>query len=201
MYRRFLALSALFCSVSVAESPTTTVTVVLAGERAPLSVVRAMQRETAAALASSAIDLNWMGSENMPDSGLEGEVAIVRLRGECRPAPPAPHTEPGSGKTVLGQTHIVKGQVLPFTDVLCDTVRQLLARDLRAERRSDRDTLLGRALGRVAAHELYHILLRTTEHARSGLSRAEQSSAELLADHESFETKDEQRIADSVSGR
>ena len=44
-----------------------------------------------------------------------------------------------------------------------------------------RERAVGRAVGRVLAHELGHYLLRSRTHARSGLMRAVQNTAELVA--------------------
>ena len=50
-----------------------------------------------------------------------------------------------------------------------------------------RDLVLGRVLGRVVAHEVGHFLLRSREHAPSGLMRASHRIEHLLeADHPMF---------------
>jgi hypothetical protein len=197
---RWLALFAIFCPISVAETHgTASVTVLLSGETAPALVLRALQREAESALAPSRLTLSWLSSHEAHVPDVNGRMAIIRLRGLCRASGPV-RTDPvvnANGDPVLGQTHIVAGRVLPIADVLCDAVRKVVERDLKTAPPRDREELLGRALGRVAAHELYHILVRTTEHARNGLSRPGQNSTELLAPRESFNPQDEQRIADS----
>ena len=45
------------------------------------------------------------------------------------------------------------------------------------------DLLLGRALGRVVAHELVHMLTRSTEHSHLGIQKSALSGSELIADH------------------
>ena len=42
-------------------------------------------------------------------------------------------------------------------------------------------------MARVVAHELYHVLMRTTEHARAGVARSCFSSSDLLAERFEFE--------------
>jgi hypothetical protein len=50
-----------------------------------------------------------------------------------------------------------------------------------------RERAIGRAVGRVLAHELGHYLLRSRTHAQSGLMRAVQNTADLIAaDRETF---------------
>jgi len=198
---RRLALFAMFGSIGVAETHAAApVAVLLSGETAPAPVLRALEREAESALAPSRLTLSWLSSQAAQVPDVDGRMAIIRLRGLCRASGPA-RADPvvdANGDPVLGQTHIVDGHVLPIADVLCDAVRKLVEHDLKTAPPRDREELLGRALGRVAAHELYHILVGTTEHARSGLSRPGQSSTELLAPHESFNAQDEERIADSV---
>ena len=70
-------------------------------------------------------------------------------------APPLPN-EP----VALAFTHLSNGQVIPFTDVECDRVRSSL-RSAHAEPGNMGDVLFGRALGRVLAHELHHIIDQT----------------------------------------
>lgn len=98
----------------------------------------------------------------------------------------------------LGQTQVVDGQVLPFADVRCDTIRQLIARELSRQPRQEREDVLGRAMGRVLAHELYHIVLRTTTHGRNGLAREAQSSYDLTADRDDFSPADERRLSQAA---
>jgi hypothetical protein len=183
--RYLLATLALYSSTVAAQTRTdeALLTVLLKGDSVPAPVLRAMYREAEAAFAPSGVKLNWGSSQDVQGTGVNGQMAIIELRGQCgsgaaaRVVAPAP----GEGSEPLGQTHMVNGKVLPIADVLCDAVHQLVDRDLRAAQAGERDELLGRAFGRVLAHELYHIILRTTDHAHSGLRRSALTSAELLA--------------------
>ena len=42
-------------------------------------------------------------------------------------------------------------------------------------------------MARVVAHELYHVLMRTTEHARAGVARSCFSTSDLLTERFEFE--------------
>ena len=44
------------------------------------------------------------------------------------------------------------------------------------------DSILGRALGRVLAHELFHMLARTQHHAGEGVTKSALSPAQLISD-------------------
>ena len=200
--RYLLAALALYSSTVAAQTRTdeALLTVLLKGESVPVPVLRAMYREAEAAFAPSGVKLNWGFSQDVQGTGVSGQMAIIELRGQCGSGAPARvvRSAPGEGSEPLGQTHMVNGKVLPIADVLCDAVHQLVDRDLRAAQAGEREELLGRALGRVLAHELYHIMLRTTDHARSGLLRPALTSAELLAPHSAIGERDEHRIADSA---
>jgi hypothetical protein len=146
----------------------------------------------------SGVRLDWR-SHDLGGGNVDGPLAIVRLRGNCSAAVPFRSSSTDVESEPLGQTHMVNGKVLPFADVLCDAVHRLVDRDLRGMGARQREDLMGRALGRVMAHELYHILARTTEHTTHGLTRPEQSRAELLAPVGSFGDAAERRIAESVA--
>ena len=98
----------------------------------------------------------------------------------------------------LGETHTVDGEVLPFSDIQCDAARRFLERDMRALPAAEQDEVLGRALGRVVAHELYHILLKTRTHARTGLGRPVLSCADLMTTRHAFGAAEPQRLAESL---
>src|SRR5258708_37802966 len=127
-------------------------------------------------------------------------MGVGGFKGRC--SPDAPLTTIATDRRdseALGQTHVVDGKVLPFADVRCDSVRKVIDRGLRAASSTDREELLGRALGRVMAHELYHVLLRTRSHGRSGLARPVLSSSDLLALHDNFAPSDEHKLSWSLA--
>jgi predicted metallopeptidase len=62
--------------------------------------------------------------------------------------------------------------VLPFVDMECGRVRLM---------RGDHDGLLGQALGRVAAHEIHHVLTTSGAHDTEGLTKAVFTRSDLYA--------------------
>jgi hypothetical protein len=195
-----LALLALFCgSVAGQTLPgETALTVILKGVQPPSAILTSLEREVRSAMASSGMQLDWR-SHDLGGGNVTGPVAIVQLRGNCSAAPPYSGTPNRVESEPLGQTHVADGKVLPFADVLCDAVHRLVDSDLRGMNSRQREELMGRALGRVVAHELYHILARTTDHTNHGISRPEQSRAELLAPAGSFGDAAARRIVESVA--
>jgi hypothetical protein len=168
-------------------------TVLVDGDPASPAVLEAMENEADAALAPSGITLAWRLGHELDGRAVNGQLALIHLRGQCRPVGSIPHVSPSA--STLGRTHIVNGQVLPIADILCEAIHRLIDRDLRAASSREQEKLFGRAIGRVTAHELYHILLRTTGHSDRGLARFEQSAWELLDPHNSFSEPDQQKIA------
>jgi hypothetical protein len=161
-------------------------------------VRRALEREVEAAIAPSAVEIVWPKSLA---HAVSVRLAVIRLRGACRAdAPVLPSVRIPLSSEALGSTEVVEGKVLPFADIHCDAVRKLIDSDLQAAPTAGRDEMLGRALGRVAAHELYHMLARTRRHGREGLARPAQTSAELLAPRETFTEADQRKLAASNDG-
>ena len=87
----------------------------------------------------------------------------------------------------LGETDLISGGVSVFSNVECDEIRTCISGLLGSSCARDRETAFGRALGRVVAHELYHILGKTTEHARHGISKGLQTSFDLIRDNFQFD--------------
>src|SRR5262245_33185011 len=70
---------------------------------------------------------------------------------------------------------------LPHTNAeeLLKSMKDLVATDRMP--RAERETLLGRAMGRALAHELGHYLLASKAHTSKGLMRARRTSSEFFA--------------------
>ena len=110
----------------------------------------AFERETTEAMAEAGVDLVW-GTQ----AGEAFErVVVVRFTDHCQ--------EPEAG-LALGLTHISDGRVLPFVEMECGRVRRMVG---------DQAGMLGRALGRVAAHEMHHVLTASSTHDVEGLTKA-----------------------------
>jgi len=119
------------------------------------------------------------------------ELAVVSFKGRCDlDGPVLRHGSPGA----LGWTHISNGVILPFADVDCEGMRNFLQRALRLLSGADRQEAFGRALGRVLAHELYHIFADTTRHGSGGIGKGTYSVQDLLAANFRFGDKESQAL-------
>lgn len=197
--RQSALLLLLLCKLVSGQKLEGPVTVILAADQpVSSSVLRGLQHEAYVLVSQSRINLNWQMDRLTNPGEVALRLASIRLRGNCAavPAPPAP--KPVSTQLdTLGQTQVVEGKVLPFADINCEAVRRVLDRDLRTAD-MPHEEMLGRALGRVIAHELYHILLRTRTHGKAGLAKPLISSGDLVVARYTFAPEDERRLAEST---
>jgi hypothetical protein len=103
----------------------------------------------------------------------------VKFRGACQ-IDPASDRDPEPGP--LAFTHRSDGAILPFSEVECDRVRSSLLSAMPAQDHVRADIIFGRAMARVLAHELYHVLAATETHSRQGVMQRALSGADLIGD-------------------
>jgi hypothetical protein len=161
----------------------------------------AMEAEANDLLKASGLKLDWrLAKENRGDQAFAGLV-FLKFTGSCRADAIPPASRFGTLGEVhsLGFTEVSHGRVLPFSQVECDEVRRALAYLRPATGFAERQRALGRALGRVVAHELYHILARTTSHGTKGLAQPEQSLEDLVSERRlALAQKDARAIGDAL---
>jgi hypothetical protein len=168
---------ATFCAVPVrAEQKTEPVTaVVLPDGRYSTTALGEMGREAGHILKRSGVSLRWR--IGVPPQAVSGLLVVVTLVGRCDMDGPPAHLAPGP----LGWSHESDGTLLPFTDLACDSLRGAVAAAIPAGNPLGWNILLGRAMGRVLAHELYHIVADTAQHGRDGVAQAALSPRELTS--------------------
>lgn len=88
----------------------------------------------------------------------------------------------------LARTSISDSRILPFAHVDCATLDQFVGPFLVSKPAATREHLYGRAIGRLLAHECYHIVAQTREHAGTGVAKEHFSTRDLLSDHFEFES-------------
>lgn len=153
-------------------------------------LVDEFQRETERLIGLPGIDVLWRKLEENDGSQVFDRLVVVRFRGACRFS----DTEQPVYRGPLGFTHISGGRILPFIDLDCERLRGVLAASPAARGYPLTNRLLGRALARVAAHEFYHVLAASEEHAVSGIAKASLSASELLAGGSGFSKESVDRI-------
>jgi hypothetical protein len=187
VFARVLATFALVVgTVSAGSTDTELVVYLKTGANQPAAPVTYMKRELAALMMTAGYRVQW--GEESADSVL----TVVELNGTCTmpsgfDATPSASSGASTGVS-LATTNVTDGQVLPFSAVNCAVLTRSLAPVLLKDAGAQRDFLYGRAMARVVAHELYHILMRTTEHSRSGVARSCFSTDDLLTERFEFES-------------
>jgi hypothetical protein len=153
-----------------------------------------MEREVGDLLKPSGVTLDWRLAENNEGKESFSGLVVFKFKGRCRvkgwTLTESDFGTPG-GTLALASTQVAGGHVLPFSAVECDQVRKALEYLQPGAGQRERQKALGLALGRVMAHELYHIFARTTDHAAAGLAKGDQSLRDLVASREiGFQTAD-----------
>jgi len=128
----------------------------------------AMQAEVQRLLSSAGLEIIWRSIADRKSGEDFDAVTVASFDGSCS----ALQTGAAPGTVSLADTSVVDGRILPFFRVDCTRVLQLLGPYVQP-------AVLGRALGRVIAHEIYHIVARTTDHHDTGVAKAAFSLRDL----------------------
>lgn len=163
-------------------------------QQPPPAVLAAIREEVEAIMAPIGLHFEWRNLDGDRGQEVSVELAVITFQGRCDTAGPALR---GKVAGALGWTHMSDGEILPFTDIACDRVREFVSRALSAVNLVERQTAYGRALGRVLAHELYHIFANTTKHGSWGVAKESYSVLDLLTEEFQFQEK-ESRLIRSV---
>jgi len=146
-------------------------------EAAPASQsVVVMKSEVARILKPTGFTINWRSLEENRGSEAFSDILVVKFHGKCRIQYGDPEGDLTDQEYSLATTLVSKGKVLPYSDVACDQVVRLLPTAL-----GNRQNALGKALGRVLAHELYHLLGNVTRHAAQGIGKSTIAAIDLAA--------------------
>jgi hypothetical protein len=160
--------------------------------------VAAMQREVEGLTKASGFRLQWRSLENRSSEDKFSDLMVIKLRGSCNMqgiqllfSELGPDADSGAA---LGSTKTSDGQVLPFSELYCDRIRRSIAPLSIGASPEDRESLLGRAMGRVLAHELFHVFANTDKHGHEGVAKTAYSRKDLVADGFTFDAKDAKRM-------
>jgi hypothetical protein len=147
------------------------------------AAIQEMEREVGVLLADTGARFSWLMLNKDPRSQTFDDLAVLRFRGTCHMPTRGLLTAGGGAKVTLGATELDSGFVTFYSNVECDQITACIASLLQGSREPDRQVAFRRALGRVVAHELYHILARTKTHTHTGISRSVQSPFDLIKEH------------------
>ncbi len=183
-----------FAASPPAVQPSTPLTAVVLPEGAYSKVaVREMGREAARILKQSGVSLRWQ--VGIPDKAVSGLLVVVKLVGNCDMDGSPTLLVPGP----LGWSHEVNGTILPFSDLACDNIRGAVGAAMSAGNDLRGNILLGRAMGRVLAHELYHVVADTSQHGREGVAQASLTPRDLTSGQLSLEPSDSASVESGLA--
>jgi len=142
-------------------------------------VLAAIRQEVGNILSPLGLPLTWKDLAGASGREPASEVAIITFQGRCSVGNPL---FPTTSSAPLGVTHVTDGVVLPFTDIDCDRIRDFLAKDLVRREAQTREAVFGRAVGRVVAHELFHIFGGGRHHGAAGVAAPVFTKSELMSE-------------------
>jgi len=159
--------------------------------------IKAMQSEVEQILKSSGVSLEWRSRDEAADATFN-DLVVMTFKGSCVFNPmPIVYDELGP----YAITRTTGGEVQPFGEVDCDHVVSSLHSAMTGGDFAKADQLLGRALGRVVAHELVHMLTKSKQHGREGVEKAALSARQLIAESLPLSTFDVDRLLQERRGR
>jgi hypothetical protein len=153
----------------------------------PQAIQEAIQNELELIMAPIGLHFDWRSLSGVRGNEVSIELAVVTFKGRCDiDGLSARSVQPGA----LGWTHVSDGNILPFSDVDCDRIRGFLQGALLMIARDDREEAFGRAIGRVLAHELYHIFANTQKHGSCGVAKESYTVQDLMSGDFVFEDRE-----------
>jgi hypothetical protein len=141
------------------------------------TAIAEMQREASQIIRTSGLQLDWRRRSDA-STAVFNDLVVMTFKGSCTfdPAPPI-YDELGP----YAITRTANGEVQPFGEVDCDRVVNSVRGAMFGNDFARGEMLIGRALGRVVAHELVHMLTKSGQHAHEGVQKAALSGRQLIA--------------------
>lgn len=160
--------------------------------------VSQMKQEVATILKPSGLLLDWRTLNSRSAGESFPDLVVLKFKGSCQVRNPAMDSELGPAVEggALATTVVSDGRVLPFSDVRCNEIQRYLAPNLAGVNSPKQEEMYGRALGRVVAHELYHIFAATETHGKDGVARSFHTRRDLTGKQFRFSQKETAALHD-----
>jgi cytochrome c553 len=142
-----------------------------------------LESELSALVAPIGLAVEWRSLANPRYGEASAALVVATFTGTCEPVRLQPRRAMAGP---LAWTHISDGVILPFVDVDCDHLRDLLQAKLLQVDARKREQLFGRAVARVLGHELYHVFAETRHHGKGGVAQPAFTAGELLSSDFNF---------------
>jgi hypothetical protein len=171
---RLVAMAALFAALVYGEG----ITIVLDfdGPHSEKTVAE-MKREFEGIVKNTPIKVGWSTRQQAQREAVPNLI-VVRFKGKCV-LDPVPYLFDERGPMAF--TYSTSGVVQPFSEVACERVTTAVRSAMFGGDFGKADLLLGRALGRVLAHEVVHMMTASGTHGREGIARHSLSGNDLIA--------------------
>ncbi len=138
---------------------------------------REMQKESARILSPAGLSIDWKMRGEAISGGADANFVVMTFHGSCQfDSEPPVYDELGPYASIRE----TNGEVQPFGDVDCTRVVSSARYAMSGSDFDRQNYLVGRALGRVVAHELVHMVTRSEDHAHGGVQKAALSGRELI---------------------
>jgi hypothetical protein len=159
--------------------------------------IEQMKRETEDVFKTAGLHLEWRTRADT-GSGPYENLVVVHFKGKCVLEPvPILFDERGP----FAFTYNSDGAVLPFSEVECDHVSASVQSAMGVDDHARPDYVMGRALGRVVAHELVHMLTKSGAHARDGVEQTALSGRDLIGPPLKLTREDVEKLRGARPGR
>ncbi|HTP34106.1 MAG TPA: hypothetical protein VMJ75_18135 [Candidatus Acidoferrales bacterium] len=149
-----------------------------------------MKREFAGIMKDASLTVDWKSRAEAEQLSFPN-LLVVRFKGTCV-LRPVPYLLDERGP--LAFTYTTDGDVQPFSEVKCDEVSRVVRSAMAGADFANADLLMGRALGRVLAHEVVHILTKSGSHGHGGVAKSALSGRQLIGEELRLEPEDLDRI-------
>ncbi|HEX4228819.1 MAG TPA: hypothetical protein VHZ07_09115 [Bryobacteraceae bacterium] len=143
--------------------------------------LKAMQSELQSILDAAGISLDLRVKDELPPDPQFGDLLIFKMNGHCS-TEELPIGALIDERGPLAWTYSSDGEMLSFGEVQCDRVRLSLQRLYGPQTAEMHSMLYGKALARVIAHEMYHMLSNSSEHTKAGVTKSSLTPRELAED-------------------
>jgi hypothetical protein len=154
------------------------------------------EHETQRILQIPELDIQFRDESTFDTHETFDRLVVVRLNGSCQ----IPPEKPILRGQALGITHVSEGRILPFVEVYCERVVQALGHRLDGRPPQVARGIIARALARVAAHEIYHVLTNRADHPRIGLAKEALNPNDLFGYEIGFSPETLAAIRSSLGG-
>ena len=173
---RLVSICAVACFAIPAFAEGITIVLDFQGPRSESAIVE-MKREFSDIMKESAVRFDFRSRAEITEDS-SNDLVVVKFTGKCVLEPVGYlYDERGP----MAFTYSTDGVVQPFSSVACDKVTSVIRSAMVGGDFAKADLLLGRALGRVLAHEVVHMLSKSGAHARAGVAKTSLSGSQLIA--------------------